>query len=70
MSFCLGLPPAPSRWQVKICVYNSTASIQSLIYFLHLPVKVRENKYAKLYTEKVEALSHVAFTTSATGLVT
>lgn len=69
MSFCLGLPLAPSRWQVKICMYNSAASIQTLICFLHLPVKVRQNKDAKLCTENVEALSYVAFTTSATGPV-
>lgn len=69
MSLCLGLPPAPSRWQVKKYLYSSAASIQSLIYFLHLPVKVRLNKDARVSTEEAEALSYVAFTISATGPV-
>lgn len=62
MSLCQSLlfPPS-SRWQVEICVYNSAASVQSLIYFLHLPVKVRLNKDAKLYTGEAEELSYVAF---------
>jgi len=51
----------PSRWQVEIRIYNSAASVQSLIYFLHLPVKLRLNKDAKLCAGEAEALSYVGF---------
>lgn len=48
-----------SRWWVEIHKCNSAASVQSLIAFLHLPVKVRLNKDAKLCTGDAEVLSYV-----------
>lgn len=55
--YCFSL----AKGRLEICMSNSAASLQCLIYFLVLPVKMRLNKDTGLCTREAEALSFIPF---------